>query len=230
MLISIDDYYDIDFYNDALMALEENGVQYSEHILFQNSSIPKYCLNLPSAPLMVHYNSLLPEEEKYLVSKEEMLNQITVMLVSKVIPIDANSSVELYRKHGDFGKGIRKEIYLNDAFLSIENYAAFINISSKEEALKLSKDIPLKIWYLGKYFNKYKVCLITSDYFIPALKESQILLEKTEKMSIVRFEQEFNFSVLHRKDRLIKYSKTPYFEGGIFYKPKNLTNNKMVTF
>ena len=216
MFISIDDYYDIDFYNDALMALEENGVQYSEHILFQNSSIPKYCLNLPSAPLMVHYNSLLPEEEKY--------------LVSKVIPIDANSSVELYRKHGDFGKGIRKEIYLNDAFLSIENYAAFINISSKEEALKLSKDIPLKIWYLGKYFNKYKVCLITSDYFIPALKESQILLEKTEKMSIVRFEQEFNFSVLHRKARLIKYSKTPYFEGGIFYKPKNLTNNKMVTF
>ena len=216
MLISIDDYYDIDFYNDALMALEENGVQYSEHILFQNSSIPKYCLNLPSAPLMVHYNSLLPEEEKY--------------LVSKVIPIDANSSVELYRKHGDFGKGIRKEIYLNDAFLSIENYAAFINISSKEEALKLSKDIPLKIWYLGKYFNKYKVCLITSDYFIPALKESQILLEKTEKMSIVRFEQEFNFNVLHRKDRLIKYSKTPYFEGGVFYKPKNLTNNKMVTF
>ena len=216
MLISIDDYYDIDFYNDALMALEENGVQYSEHILFQNSSIPKYCLNLPSAPLMVHYNSLLPEEEKY--------------LVSKVIPIDANSSVELYRKHGDFGKGIRKEIYLNDAFLSIENYAAFINISSKEEALKLSKDIPLKIWYLGKYFNKYKVCLITSDYFIPALKESQILLEKTEKMSIVRFEQEFNFGVLHRKDRLIKYSKTPYFEGGIFYKPKNLTNNRMVTF
>ena len=216
MLISVDDYYDIDFYNDALMALEENGVQYSEHILFQNSSIPKYCLNLPSAPLMVHYNSLLPEEEKY--------------LVSKVIPIDANSSVELYRKHGDFGKGIRKEIYLNDAFLSIENYAAFINISSKEEALKLSKDIPLKIWYLGKYFNKYKVCLITSDYFIPALKESQILLEKTEKMSIVRFEQEFNFNVLHRKDRLIKYSKTPYFEGGIFYKPKNLTNNKMVTF
>lgn len=216
MFISIDDYYDIDFYNDALMALEENGVQYSEHILFQNSSIPKYCLNLPSAPLMVHYNSLLPEEEKY--------------LVSKVIPIDANSSVELYRKHGDFGKGIRKEIYLNDAFLSIENYAAFINISSKEEALKLSKDIPLKIWYLGKYFNKYKVCLITSDYFIPALKESQILLEKTEKMSIVRFEQEFNFNVLHRKDRLIKYSKTPYFEGGIFYKPKNLTNNKMVTF
>ena len=216
MFISIDDYYDIDFYNDALMALEENGVQYSEHILFQNSSIPKYCLNLPSAPLMVHYNSLLPEDEKY--------------LVSKVIPIDANSSVELYRKHGDFGKGIRKEIYLNDAFLSIENYAAFINISSKEEALKLSKDIPLRIWYLGKYFNKYKVCLITSDYFIPALKESQILLEKTEKMSIVRFEQEFNFNVLHRKDRLIKYSKTPYFEGGIFYKPKNLTNNKMVTF
>ena len=216
MFISIDDYYDIDFYNDALMALEENGVQYSEHILFQNSSIPKYCLNLPSAPLMVHYNSLLPEEEKY--------------LVSKVIPIDANSSVELYRKHGDFGKGIRKEIYLNDAFLSIENYAALVNISSKEEALKLSKDIPLKIWYLGKYFNKYKVCLITSDYFIPALKESQILLEKTEKMSIVRFEQEFNFNVLHRKDRLIKYSKTPYFEGGVFYKPKNLTNNKMVTF
>lgn len=216
MFISIDDYYDIDFYNDALMALEENGVQYSEHILFQNSSIPKYYLNLPSAPLMVHYNSLLPEDEKY--------------LVSKVIPIDANSSVELYRKQGDFGKGIRKEIYLNDAFLSIENYAAFINISSKEEALKLSKDIPLRIWYLGKYFNKYKVCLITSDYFIPALKESQILLEKTEKMSIVRFEQEFNFSVLHRKDRLIKYSKTPYFEGGIFYKPKKLTNNKMVTF
>ena len=49
-------------------------------------------------------------------------------------------------------------------------------------------------------------------------------------MSIVRFEQEFNFNVLHRKDRLIKYSKTPYFEGGVFYKPKNLTNNKMVTF
>ena len=35
MFVSIDDYYDVDFYNDSLLALEENGVKYSEHILFK---------------------------------------------------------------------------------------------------------------------------------------------------------------------------------------------------
>ena len=150
MFVSIDDYYDVNFYNDSLMALEENGVQFTEHILFKDK-IPKFCIELPREPLMIHYNVVPLEHEKY--------------LVSKVIPLDANSSVTLYRKKVDYGKGIRPEMYLNDALSSIEpgQYAAFVDIKSQEEAIALTKEIPLRIYFLGKYLNKYKVCLITSD-------------------------------------------------------------------
>lgn len=217
MFVSIDDYYDVNFYNDSLMALEENGVQFTEHILFKDK-IPKFCIELPREPLMIHYNVVPLEHEKY--------------LVSKVIPLDANSSVTLYRKKVDYGKGIRPEMYLNDALSSIEpgQYAAFVDIKSQEEAIALTKEIPLRIYFLGKYLNKYKVCLITSDYFIPKLKPSQILLELSEKSSVIRFEQDFNFRILQRKDRLVKYSKTPYFENGVFFKPRNLTNPRFITF
>ena len=217
MFVSIDDYYDVDFYNDSLMALEENGVQFTEHILFKDK-IPKFCIELPREPLMIHHNVVPLEHEKY--------------LVSKVIPLDVNSSFTLYRKRVDFGKGIRPEMYLNDALSSIEQgkYAAFVDIKSQEEAIALSKEIPLRIYFLGKYLNRYKVCLITSDYFIPKLKPSQILLELSEKSSVVRFEQDFNFRILQRKDRLVKYSKTPYFENGVFFKPRNLTNPRFITF
>lgn len=217
MFISIDDYYDVNFYNDSLMALEENGVQFTEHILFKDKT-PKFCIELPREPLMIHYNVVLPEHEKY--------------LVSKVIPIDANSSVTLYRKKVDFGKGIRPEMYLNDALGSVQmgQYAAFIDIKSQEEAIALTKEIPLRIYFLGKYLNRYKVCLITSDYFIPKLKPSQVLLELSEKSSIIRFEQDFNFKILQRKERLVKFSKTPYFENGVFYKPRNLVNPRFITF
>ena len=107
---------------------------------------------------------------------------------------------------------------------------AFVDIKSQEEAIALTKEIPLRIYFLGKYFNKYKVCLITSDYFIPKLRPSQILLELSEKSSVIRFEQDFNFRILQRKDRLVKYSKTPYFENGVFFKPRNLTNPRFITF
>ena len=149
-----------------------------------------------------------------------------------MIPLDANSSVTLYRKKVDFGKGIRPEMYLNDALSSIEpgQYAAFVDIKSQEEAIALTKEIPLRMYFLGKYLNKYKVCLITSDYFIPKLRPSQILLELSEKSSVIRFEQDFNFRILQRKDRLVKYSKTPYFENGVFFKPRNLTNPRFITF
>ena len=217
MFVSIDDYYDVDFYNDSLMALAENDVQFTEHILFKDK-IPKFCIELPREPLMIHYNVVRLEHEK--------------SLVSKVIPLDANSSVTPYRKKVDFGKGIRPEMYLNDALSSIEvgKYAAFVDIKSQEEAIALSKEIPLRIYFLGKYLNRYKVCLITSDYFVPKLKPSQILLELSEKSSVVRFEQDFNFRILQRKDRLVKYSKTPYFENGVFFKPRNLTNPRFITF
>lgn len=217
MFFSFDDFYDVNFYNDALFALEENGVQFSEHILFKDKN-PKFCIELPREPMLIHYNTVPAEHEKY--------------LVSKVIPIDANSSVTLYRKKVDYGKGIRKEMYLNDALSSIEvgKYAAFIDIKNQEEAIKLTKEIPLRIYFLGKYLNRYKVCLITSDYFIPKLKPSQVLLELSEKSSIIRFEQDFNFKILQRKDRLVKFSKTPYFENGVFFKPRNLVNPRFITF
>lgn len=213
MYISIDSYYPVNFYNECLATLQNNGIAYSQAFYVRNK-VFEYTINVPYAPIMVNYDLILPENEKY--------------IINHVIPLDVNEIAIYQRRLQDTRTNIRKELYLNDALISIENtnYGVFFNLKNSEEAISLTKNLPVRLYYMGKYLNRYKVFFCNSIYIESFLNTSNILLKKDKMESIVQFEQKFNYNVLERRDRLIKYSKTAYFENGIFNKPQYQTNKR----
>ena len=103
----------------------------------------------------------------------------------------------------------------------------------------LSKLIPHKIWYLGRYYQKkYKLALIKSDEITNVfaliksdeitnvlIPKTQILFKRTLDMSVEKFEADFNYKVFLLKDRLYKNSRTPFFEAGKYILPEKLPSD-----
>ena len=108
---------------------------------------------------------------------------------------------------------------------------ANVNIKNKDELLRISKEYPGKIYYLGKYYdNKFRVCLCNNKMIKNYIEPSQILLEKTPEMKEPgRFEADFNYLVLKLKDYIVKYTETIYAENGSIIRPKSYdtTNTKI---
>ena len=114
---------------------------------------------------------------------------------------------------------------MNDALREAEQseYSCFFNIRSREHALNLSKQIG-KIYYFGKYYNKYKVCLCNNKYI--KTTDAEILVEKTS--NITQMELDLNFNVFKLKDRLRKYTQTPYILEGKYYPTINQSYKPLV--
>lgn len=208
MFITIDPYYDNNFYNECLHALQNNNIEFRE---FVSTRAPFYFyLELPSSPLMTNYDEILD----------------TRYLVSKVLPVLPNDETYLLRRNES--RQIKKYI-LNDAFReeNESDYAIFFSIPGVEAGRELTKNISGKVYYLGKYYSrKYRVCISTSPYVKTFIPKSWILLEKTQLHNQPgSFEAYFNYKVLLLKDRIIKYSQTPYFENGVYVRP-NLIKDK----
>ena len=55
MFITIDPYYDIKFYNSAIEAMRNNGVEFSEFISVKSPY--HWFLKLDQAPVMVNYDT-----------------------------------------------------------------------------------------------------------------------------------------------------------------------------
>lgn len=206
MFYTIDNYYDINFYNSAKEALKNNKVDFNEFIEIK----PPYnwYFKLPDnlKPVLVNYD----EKEKYR------------FLVQKVRSLRPNDEYVLQRRTDDSGSAIQKYIY-NDAFRDSSEYGIFFNINSKDSLLSISKQFPGKIYYLGKYYNKFRVCLCNNPMIKNYIDQSQILMEKEPEMKeIGRFEAEFNYRVLKLKDSIIKYSETIYAINGSIIRPKTM--------
>lgn len=214
MFISIDSYYDPLFYNQCLSALESNGVSFNQ-AFYVKGKVFEYVINVPYEPLMINYDVISKVEERY--------------IINHVIPLDINEIAIYQRRIQDSKTNIRKELYINDALKTINDtgYGVFINLKNSEQAMQLSKEIPIKLYYMGKYLNgRYKIFFSNSIYIESFLNSSDILLKKSKNESIVQFEQSLNFNILERKDRLVKYSQTAYFENGNYFKPQYQTNRR----
>ena len=131
------------------------------------------------------------------------------------------------RRVQDSKTNIRKELYINDALQTIQDtdYGVFLNLT-KDQAQQLTRYIPIRLWYFGRYLSgRYKVFFCNSVYVESFINDNNILLRKEDR-SVVQFEQAFNYHILERKERLVKHSKTPYFENGTFNKPHNLSDRR----
>lgn len=207
MLFTIDPYYNAQFYNECLEALKNNKVQFEELITIKTPY--NWVLKTEQTPIMINFDEITNNDKRY--------------LVTKVIALRENEEYLLQRRNDDTGEGILKYIE-NQPFAEarVSDYSVFFNISNKEELIRISKEFPVKIWYLGRYFNNvYNVCLCNNIMIKNYLKQSQILLEKTsEHKSPGSFEADFNFKVLKMKDRIKKFTETTFIEKGIITQPK----------
>lgn len=204
MFITIDPYYSISEFHKCVSALKNNGVTPS---LFIDTRAPYnwyFQVQAENLPKFVFYDILNSQYERY--------------LANVVIPNTSSDEMKLFRHD----KGLSKGRYvLNDAFKDAQNsdYACFVNLLNKEEGLELSRVLGCKIWYLGKYYgNKYKICICTNVYVKNFIPQERILLEKSTDI-VGRFEADLNYEIMFRKDRIIKYSITPYFENGAYVLP-----------
>lgn len=207
MLFTIDPYYNTIFYNESLEALKNNKVQFEELITIKTPY--NWVLKTDQLPIMINYDEVSNNDKRY--------------LVTKVIALRENEEYLLQRRNDDTGEGISKYIE-NQPFAEARksDYSVLFNISNKEELIRISKEFPDKIWYLGRYFNNvYNVCLCNNKMIKNYLKQSQILLEKQPEHKLPgSFEADFNFKVLKMKDRIKKFTETTFIQNGLITMPK----------
>ena len=199
MLITIDEYYGIDFYNECRQALTNNGIAYKEYIAVKSPY--NWYLDIPSTPIMVNYDVITNAQERFIVNK-----------VEAALP---NEEYILQRRQSDAGKSALVTYTLNKPLLEAQNsdYACFFNARNREQLTELSKTLG-KIYYFGRYYNKFKVALCYNKMIKNYVDASEILTEK--ETSVYQMELDLNYKVFKLNDRLRKFTNTPSFENGAY--------------
>jgi len=204
MLVTIDPFYPVDFFNECKESLKNNKVDFTTSISIKAPY--NWYFDIDSAPIMVNYESISKSNTRW--------------LVNIVNPLRPNEEYIFQRRSADVGKKALQKFIENEPLKEarLSEYSVFFSVKNRDEALKLSEEFPGKIWYMGKYYdNKYRVCLCTSPIIRNLLRDDQVLLEKTtEHDEIGRFEADFNWRVLRNRDALIKFTETPHIQGGRF--------------
>lgn len=215
MFYTLDNYYSVKFYNETREALKNNKIKFNEFIDIKSPYQWYFKLNDNTKPIMINYDEV--EKNRFFIRKVQALRP--------------NEEYLLQRREDDAGANLKKYLF-NDAFRDAENYGIFFHIKSKDELLKLSKDFPGKIYYLGKYYdNKFRVCLCNNIMIKNYISPNQILLEKTQDMKeIGRFEAEFNYRILKLNDYIIKYTETIYAQNGSIIRPKSFDTSNTKLF
>lgn len=201
-MITIDDYYDVNFYNECLNALKNNSVNYTEYV----STKPPYkwyiSLENNVKPVMINYDEIPSSEKRFLITKTK--------------PLRANEEYLLTRRNDSIGAGAIKKYTTNDSLPKDTDFVVYFNAVNKEQMLKLSSLAPFKIFYLGKYYsNKYKVMLCSNSMILNYIDRNDILYQHDGNISDA--EALFNFKVLRGNDYIDKYTETPYFLDGKYY-------------
>jgi len=198
---TIDPYSTINEYNQALEALKNNGIGYTEFI----STLGKYYWYLSlegnQRPIMINYTSM---------NKMEWTKT-----VSKTKPLKTNHVYLLYRRASEKSELSK---YIDNDWLKIAKRTKSIvfKITSKENLLLLSKTYG-RIYPLGVYFNgQLKLAICFNTEIKNSLTSDRIVVEKGPHKT-GELELEINYKALRNQDKLIKYFETPYFEDGKFH-------------
>lgn len=209
MLITLDPFYDVEFYNRCKNSLENNKCEYREFICVRPPF--NWYLDIKTEPNLLDY------------TKAERIDKQHMVSVAK--PIKTADFWKHYRRGNDTRDNISRFI-VNDAFeeASKSTYSAFVHIRSKEQALKLSANMKgIKLWYFGKFYrNKYRVYLINSELVPNFIPREDILITKDN--DLVTFEKDLNFKIFKLQDLLIKNSETVYMLNGRIQLPSYKNN------
>lgn len=203
MFITIDPYYNIQFYNECKEALKNNNVKFKEYI----STKPPYqfYFEVDRTPMFINYDLANQSYTKWLVNTIKALK-----------PVDEY----LYQRRDTFSelKGLR-QYGLNTPLLESEKTGEGVFFSgNKDQILQISKQYPRKIWFMGKYFSrKYRVFFTDSLMVKNYITSDQILVQSNTFKSPTELEVELNYKIFREKDRLEKISETPFILNGTYY-------------
>jgi len=197
---TIDPYTTINEYNQALEALKNNGIDYTEFISVFGDY--KFYLSLENNqhPIMINY--------------DKMDNTTWTRCVSKTKPLYANDIYLLYRRgeKSDIARYVENDVFK----MARKEQSIVFKISTKEEFYSLSRAFGT-IYPLGVYFNGgIKLAISFNPEIKNALTKNRILLEMGPH-KVGRLEAEINYKALRNQDKIIKWTKTPYFKDGKFY-------------
>ena len=196
---TIDPYVSINEYNQALQALENNNIKYTEFIALMGDYNWFLSLENGQKPIMMNYDSMSGTEWKNAVSKTK--------------PLTPNDIYVLYRRTGK--KDVSRYVD-NDVFLKAKKSDSIIfKIKNKEEMMNLSKMYG-EIYPLGVYLNgSMRLGICFNKEIKNSLTPDRIVLEMG-KHKTGDLEKAINFKVLRNQDKIIKYTKTPYWKNGKF--------------
>jgi len=206
--ISTDLYYDIDTYNDIIQALNNNKIKYKEYI---STKVPfSWYINTDELPKFINYDLANSNQQRF--------------LVSKINPLRANEEYLLKRRNTDGSsiQALNKFVY-NDVFKNVINkYALCFRYKSKEQLFELTRKIPSKIYLIGTYKNGWKLGITYNKYVKAEITPDYIVQEKEAKEmnSFGEFEMMINYKGLKKKDKIEKYTETPYIYKGKYYPVK----------
>lgn len=206
--ITTDPYSDVSSYNYMLEALKNNKVQYKEFI----STKPPYnwYINTDYKPIFVNYDNGEKNDMRF--------------LVAKIQPLRPNEEYLLKRREtdGSSAAGIEKFIE-NSVFSRAKNkYALCFRYKSKQELFQLSQKIKNNKIYLLGTFKGRKLAITYNKYAVEEISPSYIMQEKEENMynGLGEFEMAINYFGLKKRDKIIKYTQTPYIMNGKYYPTK----------
>lgn len=201
MLWSIDKTYSLELYNHIVATLRTKKIPFSEYISTKNY---KFYIETENDPFILDYETIDPQFAYFLVSKTKYLQ--------------SQEAVKYTRRSEHSGRSALKLAY-NDAFTDFkDDYVYFIHIANASKAKSLSREIG-KLYYMGKYVsNRYKVYMTNNQYTGKFVPFDDILASG----NVLDAEMELYFSAFNRLDRLQKYSQTPFFKDGEYFRPKVL--------
>ena len=200
-MITIDDYYSIEFYNECIQSIRNNKIEYKEYI---STKAPfQFYIDMEPEPVMVNYDKLPDNQQKFVVNTVE--------------PATPNEAYILQRKDALSGIKAFQQYAMNQPLIEAQKaeYACFFEIKNRETALMLSKKYG-KIWYFGKYYNNNRIGLCTNKMI--QNENIEIYVHKTK--SAQQMELDLNFKIFRLNDRLRKFTNTPYFIDGRYKQVK----------
>lgn len=197
---TIDPYVSNEDYNQALQALKNNKIDYTEFIGTLGSYYFYLSLENNQRPIMINYDTM---------SQTEWTNA-----VSKVKPLKTNDIYLLYRRgeKSDIARYIENDVFKQ----ARKKQSVVFKLKNKEELIQLSK-IYGRIYPLGVYFNgSIKLAICFNPEIKNSLTNDRLVIEMGPH-KVGELEKKINFTGLRNQDKIIKYSLTPYYDKGKFY-------------
>lgn len=205
--ITIDDYYDTNFYNETKEALKNNKVPFKEFI---SSRAPyNFYLQTDDEPKFINYDKSNKSYSRW--------------LVNVIRPLRPNDAYIYERRDTYTNIKAIKHYAINDALQTGQDSGQGVFFTAnKEEILRITKDYPRKVYFMGRYFNRrYKVFFADSLMIKNFIDTRDVLVESSSFKLITELEVELNYNIFKEKDRLEKLSETPYVQDGKYYPVKS---------